>query len=187
MPASATVERSTAGHEPAQLAAGHVLLTHGRHWPARIIRFGQRLRFTGRRAPFAYWNHVALVLNADGDLAEALGRGVVRTNIEKYRDTTYELVRIDCSDEDREQIAAFAQAVLAARWRYGWWTIVALALTLLTGSRFVFGRVGTAICSGFAAEALVRAGLIFARPPAFMLPADLAEHFGAQGPVQLPA
>ncbi len=178
---TASVERFGAGASAAGLRPGDLVFTHGTHWPARLIRFGQCLRFTGPRAPFAYWNHVALVLGASGDLAEALSPGVVRTNIAKYERTDYHLVRVESSAADQEQILRFAESVLAARWRYGWVTILGLALTLLTGSRFTVGRVGTAICSGFAAEALVRNGTIFARPPAYMMPADLAEHYGMRG------
>lgn len=182
-PASSTasVERFGAGASAGGLRPGDLVFTHGTHWPARLIRFGQRLRFTGPCAPFAYWNHVALVLGPSGDLAEALSSGVVRTNIAKYERTDYDLVRVESSAEDEGEILLFAESVLAARWRYGWVTIVGLALTLLTGSRFTVGRVGTAICSGFAAEALVRNGSIFARPPAYMMPADLAEHYGVRG------
>jgi hypothetical protein len=39
----------------------------------------------------------------------------------------------------------------------------------------VFGLVGTAICSGFVAEALVRTGVIFEKPPSHMMPSDLAK------------
>jgi hypothetical protein len=37
--------------------------------------------------------------------------------------------------------------------------------------------VGTAICSGFVAEALVRTGVIFEKPPSHMMPADLAKKY----------
>ncbi len=176
-----SVERFGTGASAADLRPGHLVFTHGRHWPARLIRFGQKLRFTGPRAPFAYWNHVALVLGPSGDLAEALSSGVVRTNIAKYERTDYDLVRVESTTEDEREILLFAESVLLARWRYGWVTILGLALTLLTGSRLTVGRVGTAICSGFAAEALVRNGTIFTRPPAYMMPADLAEHYGVRG------
>ncbi len=74
---------------------------------------------------------------------------------------------------------AFADSVLNTddRTEYGWPTILSIILTLLTGSRLVFGMAGTAICSGFVAEALVRAGEIFDKPPSHMLPADLASHY----------
>jgi hypothetical protein len=173
------VEQYPPGEAAAELRTGYIVLTHGSHWTSRMIRFGQRLRFRGPRRPFAHWNHVALVLDAEGNLGEALSDGVVRTNLSKYKGTDYHLVRVECTETDRQQIAAFATAVLDApqRTRYGWLTIVSLFFTLAFGSTFVFGKIGTAICSGFASEALVRMGAIFPRPPAYMMPADLAEYF----------
>lgn len=179
---AAAVERYGPGEAAESLATGDVVLTHGTYWTSRLIRFGQRLRFHGSRRPFAHWNHVALVLDDQGNLGEALSDGVVRTNISNYEGTEYHVVRIQCSDEDRTQIARFAAAVLDApsRTKYGWLTIVSLFFTLTVGSKFVFGKIGTAICSGFACEALVRTGAIFPRPPAYMMPADVAEYFAVE-------
>lgn len=122
------------------------------------------------------------MLDAEGNLGEALSAGVVRTNLSEYEGTDYHLVRVRCAEADRKQIAAFAAAVLDAphRTTYGWLTIVSLFFTLTFGSTFVFGKIGTAICSGFASEALVRMGAILPRPPAYMMPADLAEHFSVR-------
>jgi hypothetical protein len=174
-----TVERFGPGESAEDLKTGFIVLTHGSHWTSRMIRFGQRLRFRGSRSRFARWNHVALVLDTDGNLGEALSAGVVRTNLSKYEDTDYHLVRVECGLADREQIGAFATAVLDSpqRTKYGWLTIFSLFFTLGFGSTVMIGKIGTAICSGFASEALVRMGAIFPRPPAYMMPADLAEHF----------
>jgi hypothetical protein len=176
----ATVEYFPAGEAASDLRTGYLVLTHGTQWTSKLIRFGQRLRFRGARRPFARWNHVALVLDGEGNLAEALAQGVVRTNISKYEGTDYHLVQVECEPLDRGEIATFATAVLNAphRTRYGWVTIVSLFFTLAVGSTIMFGKIGTAICSGFASEALVRKGEVFPRPPAYMMPADVAEHFG---------
>lgn len=176
----ATVEYFPEGESAGDLKTGYIVLTHGVQWTSKLIRFGQRLRFRGARRPFARWNHVALVLDAEGNLAEALAQGVVRTNISKYAGTDYHLVRVECAHLDREEIGRFASVVLDAphRTKYGWVTIASLFFTLAVGSTIMFGKIGTAICSGFASEALVRAGEIFPRPPAYMMPADVAEHFG---------
>jgi len=61
-------------------------------------------------------------------------------------------------------------------------TLLAIALQLSTGSRFGFARASTAICSGFVADALTRAGYIFERPPSFTMPADLAKLFSVTYP-----
>ena len=173
------VERFKPGETAEGLETGDVVLTHGDYLTSKLIRFGQRLRFRGSRRAFARWNHVALVLDEEGNLGEALSRGVVRTNLSDYEGSDYHVVRIQCSATDRKQIAEFADAVLDAptRTRYGWVTIVSLFFTLALGSTFMFGQIGTAICSGFASEALVRMGATFPRPPAYMMPADLAEYF----------
>ena len=47
----------------------------------------------------------------------------------------------------------------------------------MTGAQLCVQLAGTAICSGFVSDALTRAGLIWARPPFSMMPADLARHF----------
>lgn len=176
----ATVEYYPAGQSADELKTGYIVLTHGVQWTSKLIRFGQRLRFRGGRRAFARWNHVALVLDAEGNLAEALAQGVVETNVSKYEGTDFHLVRVECEQLDRDEIEAFAASVLDSphRTKYGWLTIASLFFTLTLGSTIMFGKIGTAICSGFASEALVRAGEIFPRPPAYMMPADVAEHFG---------
>lgn len=177
---SVRVEHFPAGAGIEAPRAGYLVLTHGTQWTSKAIRLGQRLHFRGERRPYAHWNHVALVLNAEGELAEALSDGVRRTHISKYEGNDYYVVEVECSEEDRGQILAFAESVLAARYRYGWVTILSLGLTLAFGSRYTVGKIGTAICSGFASEALTRMGAIFPRPPSYMMPADLAEHFDAR-------
>ncbi len=165
------------GQQAKQLRAGYLILTHGKAWTSRLIRFGQRLRFRGERRAYAHWNHVALALDDRGGIAEALGEGVRETNISKYAGTDYYVLEVECSDEDRRQIVAFADAVVEARFKYGKVLIFSLGLTLLFGSTYTLGKIGTAICSGFAAEAITRMGAIFPRPPAYMMPADVAEFF----------
>lgn len=173
----ATVEFYPGNEEVEEMRKGDFLLTHGTYLTSKLIRFGQRLRYDER---YARWNHAALVIGEDGSIAEALSKGVVKNNITDYRGKDYYLVRLQgVSDEDREQMMAFAHAVLHSedRTEYGWLTIVSIIFTLLTTSRAVFGMVGTAICSGFVADALVRTGVIFDKPPSHMMPADLAQKY----------
>jgi hypothetical protein len=118
------------------------------------------------------------LLDDSGAIAEALGQGVVRGTIDSYQGREYHLVRVDASEEGQAEIRAFAESVLAARTRYGWATIAALFFTLAVGSMFTIGKIGTAICSGFVTEAIVRTGCIFPVPPDDMTPAGLAEAFG---------
>jgi len=174
---TATVEFYPKNREAETMRGGDFLLTHGDYVISQLIRFGQRLRHEER---YARWNHAVLVLSEDGRIAEALSRGVEENNISDYEGKDYYLVRLQgVSDEDRAQMITFARSVLDSpdRTEYGWLTIASIVLTLLTSSKFVFGMVGTAICSGFVAEALVRTGVIFDKPPSHMMPADLASKY----------
>jgi hypothetical protein len=157
---------------------GDFILTHGFYFFSRLIQFGQALRYPLR---YAYYNHAALVIEDDGTLAEALSRGVVRTHISAYDERFYYHVPTGwlATPHDREQIRAFACDVLAKRERYGWLTLASVSVALLTGSTIQFARNGTAICSGFVAEALRPAGYNWAKSAPFMLPADLAKEFRA--------
>jgi len=172
----AVVRFYRSGEEIEGYEGGDFLLTRGDYWTSRLIQFGQGLR-TDKR--YARWNHAVLVLNEQGDIAEALSDGVVCNHISKYTAPACHLVKITASDQDRSQMMEFAESVLRScdRTEYGWLTILSIILTLLTGSRLVFGMVGTAICSGFVAEALVRTGEIFDKPSSHMMPADLAAHY----------
>lgn len=161
---------------------GDFILTHGDFFASKMIRFGQKRAWTGERAKYSTWNHAALVVDDGAVVAEALGSGVVRSALSKYADRDYTLVRIDMNDTDRAQVQRFANNVLDARWRYSYATIARLAVTLslrTTGRKYTYGPVGTAICSGFVSEALVRAGFIWPVPSAYMMPAHLAEYFDA--------
>jgi hypothetical protein len=130
---------------------GDLILTHGNGFLDALIRFGQRLRFRGADAKFAYWNHAALVVDKVGGLVEALGNGVVATNLSKYGGTGYYLVRIRASTEDRHEVAAFGKWCSGER--YGFMTIVSLAFTNLTDCKFSFYVEGQEICSGLVARA----------------------------------
>ncbi len=168
------VEFYGSGKGAENVKPGDFILTHGSYWQSKLIRIGQSLRFSWNEASR---NHAALVYTEDGWLAEALGNGVVTSHIDKYLNGDYWLVRIDASEEDRGQIQRFARSVLEARWKYSWTTMISVSLSLLTGQRYVLIGSGSATCSGFVSESLVRAGYIWPKPPVQMLPADLAAVF----------
>ncbi|MEX1358062.1 MAG: hypothetical protein WD981_05510 [Gaiellaceae bacterium] len=163
-----------------QFEPGDFLLTHGRAWTSRIIRFGQALRFRGEDAKYARWNHAAIVVDEQGDLVEALGAGVQKRHISVYDGTEYRLVRISASAADRRQAAAFALWCLDQP--YAFVTIGSIALSLLTGAKFTFAFDGQQICSGLVARALERTDAIFNRTPSHIMPADLAKYFGVEPP-----
>ena len=177
-------------HFPPQSAAkagdflpGDFILTHGSTFYGRLIRFGQYLRFRGPDRKYAWWNHTALIVSESGDLIEAFGTdGVVSTNIASYAPTDYTLVQLGslARPGDREQVVAYARWALGQR--YGWITIVSIALNLLTGGKVNFGIDGQSICSGLVARALERTSAIFDRSPSHTMPADLARYYKVDPP-----
>jgi hypothetical protein len=165
--------------------AGDFFLTSSGRVGSRIIQGWQALRYKDAESAYAKWNHAGLFLGEGGRIAEALGNGVVERDIRAYTRPHVAVIHPPSMTEiDRDQIRRFADAVLIARYEYSYETLLAIALQLGTGSRLGFSRGSTAICSGFVAEALTRAGYIFERPPTFTMPADLAKLFGVAYPYQ---
>ena len=164
------------GEQVSAPCPGDFILTHGTSWTSRMIRFGQTLRYTGPDKTFARWNHAAIFINEKGDIIEALGSGVQQRNIAVYRDTEYHTVHLEnVIDANRTHEVEFAQACLHEH--YGWLTIVSIALSLLTASKFGFGLDGQEICSALVARCLERTGEIFPTDPWHIMPADLAKYF----------
>jgi hypothetical protein len=172
------IERYGPGDAAPDPRPGDIILTHRRRrlMPA-LIAFAQRRRFTGPRRVFAHWSHCALVVAPDGTLVEAESRGVIRSPLDKYRANEYHLVRMDdrLDDEQRRTAASVADACVGDA--FGYAVLCSLMIWLVTGMPVRWHRRDHQICSGLVATALERAGQRFARPPAFMLPADLAETF----------
>ena len=169
------------GAEPEWYNVGDFLLTHSKAPLGKLIRFAQGNSLYGVKPAYAWWNHVAVVAAEDGTLLEALLPGIARGHINDYAGSDYYLVRLEISQPDREQVREFLWSAYEARTRYGVATIASISLTLLTGSSFIFGKAGTAICSGYCAEALCRAGYIWPKPPSHMMPGDLAQVFNIPG------
>ena len=169
------------GQEEPNPEPGDFLLTHANAWTSRLIRFGERIRYRGPNRKFAYWSHAVAVVSDTGEIVEALGSGVQTGNISKYAGTDYTYVRIQATPEDRAEMASFALEQARVHTKYGYLTIVSIALGLLTSGRLTFGLSGTEICSGLVARMLERGTYIWVDPPSVM-PADLARFFDAPGP-----
>jgi len=166
---------------------GDFALTRGHEWTGVMIRIGERLRYRGPNRRFAYWNHAALITDSNGGIIEALGSGVQAGNISKYTPIDYQVVRLEnVSDEDREHEVAFAKDCLARNQKYGYLTILSIALSLLFGGRLGFGIDGQEICSGLVGRALERTGEVFAEEPWHMMPADLAQAYQVEPPKARP-
>ena len=174
-PAPHHAERAGPGESAATFDRGDFVLVAGTHFNSRLIRFGQRLRFGDDR--HGKWTHAALIVDRDGSLIEAVGTGVRRWHLDRYRDDDYVVVRIHTSEENRDEVVGFAEWALDRGSSYSRLSTVSIALSMLTGSRLTFFIDGQFVCSGLVARALERTGSIFDRDSAHIAPADLARYF----------
>lgn len=166
---------------PGNTNPGDLVLTHGHSVVHRAIRAAQAVRFRGDRRPYAFFNHAAIIADRWGEVIEATAGGVRRSHLASYTADGYQYVVVDAGADqhDRAQIVAFAESCLGQQ--YGFLTIAALLAWTVFGGKLVIGLDGTEICSGLAAQALVRDGANFPRQPTMCMPADLAEYFNVKG------
>lgn len=168
---------------PAQ--TGDLLLVRTNHFVSRLIRFGQR----GYGKEAASWNHVAIYIG-NGEIVEALTKGVVRGYASKYPSSDVRVINTisktyggEVPFHDTERLgmidnvlranaANFAVSCIGEK--YGYLTIFAIACKVLTKGKIDFNLQGTSICSGLAARSLERMGYNF-QPydPAELTPAYL--------------
>lgn len=157
-----------------------MIFFHGPNFFSRLIRFGQALRFRGDRRPYAYWNHVAIVVGRTegGVIVEAVS-SVQRNRLWKnYNDVDYDIRIVpvpNLSREDRKEMVDFANRQVGDK--YDWLEICSIAINCLFGGSISIKFNASHICSGLAGEALERAGFDFGREAADLMPADLAEYF----------
>ena len=172
------VERYRRGESPESVLPGDFILTHrqGRLTPA-LITLAQRRRFRGAARAYAHWSHAAVVVNADGMLVESEGTGVRRSPLSKYHENEYHLVRMDGRLDDQQRSVAAGATERRVGDAFGFLVMLDMTIWLLTGLPVRWIRREHQICSGLVAWALTAAGQRFARDPAFMLPADLAEAY----------
>ncbi|MGH3941636.1 MAG: hypothetical protein ACRDTG_24000 [Pseudonocardiaceae bacterium] len=156
---------------------GDFILVEGHGIQGWLITLGQKLRIHGADRKYVKWAHAALIVDRDGTLIEAVGRGVRQWSLEDYKERHYEIFRIKASDEDRAQVVSFARWALARHCKYGPLTILSIGLSMLTGSKLTFFIEGQFVCSGLVASALERTGSIFNRNAANITAADLAKYF----------
>jgi uncharacterized protein YycO len=170
------------GAAPEHYKHGDFILTHGNTFYSYMIRFGQALRFWGKDRKYTWWNHAAMIVSPQGDLVEALGTGVMQTNLSKYKQTDYHVIHLGilADDHDRLQVVNYAKWCLGEK--YGYLTIASIAVSLIMGGKFKFFYDGQQICSGLVARALERTNVIFDRSPSHIMPADLAKYFNVNPP-----
>jgi hypothetical protein len=156
---------------------GDIVLVRGAGWLGKSIRFFIRMRCRrdGDRA-LAHWSHAGIIVSSRGHLIEVVPSGVVLNLLENYRPQEYHYVYLDLSANERTRASQYAYSCL--RQKYGRWSFVLLALTILTGDWFEVPDRGQQGCVALIARALQRAGVTFQRRPTEMTPADLAKNFG---------
>lgn len=166
-----------AGETAKNLATGDFLLTGVAHQGpiTAAIKLGSAIR--GYDKPFRRFSHTALIIDGVGNVCEAVDKGVRFANISRFKDNDYVIVHTNVDEHDQKQILDYCNAVVAAKYTYGFVTFAGLGLYCLTGGQLCVQKAGTAICSGLVSEALTRAGYVWERPPYAMMPADLAKHF----------
>jgi hypothetical protein len=170
---SAVVHHLPGEDPPSGMCPGDFILCHRKGFASALIRAGERLRDP---ANACRWSHAAMVVSEDGRLVEALTRGVSATEVGSYRGTEYDYVRTSMATPDCVQAQRFANSCVGER--YGWPTILGIALRFLTPGRGLwFGMNGTEICSGLVAQGLCRGDAIFPYNPASMTPSELAEFY----------
>ena len=172
---STTYKVYEAGKDPSKYVPGDFILVSTKGVLAKFIRFGQFIRYHGKMKPFAHWNHAAMVISENGDIVEAVGRGVVVSNIGEYKNVEYYYVSTKLNKQSRDQAVAACKSFIKDK--YGWLTILSIATELATGIKMQFTNSNTMICSAVVAQSLWAGGVVFDRNPYQMMPADLAASF----------
>jgi len=160
------------GEAPVKYVPGDFILVSSKGILAKLIRFGQFIRYHGKMRPYSYWNHTAMIISESGEIIEAIGRGVVISKIEDYSDVEYYYVSTKLNKQSREQAVASANSFLKDK--YSWMTIISIAIELLTGVKVQVTQSSTMICSSLVGQSLWAGGIIFDSNPYQMMPADLA-------------
>ncbi len=156
---------------------GDIVLVKNRTFISYIIRIGEWLRFHKDT-----WSHVAIAVDDEGGLIEALWSGVKETHISKYENVTYMIVKTGTTilgdDRDWGQALAYLRSQLNKE--YGFLTLIGTATRFfIPGHNFMFISSHN-ICSGLAAQALTRGSFIGTVQPVTMSPTELAENLGVE-------
>jgi hypothetical protein len=149
----------------------------------KLIQAGERTRYGN--SDYARWTHSALIVSEDGDICEAIEKGVARDNISKYRATDYLVVHVTASDVQRQLACGFAETRVGDK--YGVLNFVGLAVQSLFGWNLSLHMDGQFICSGLVARATEKYIEAYPRSPENMMPGDLAFFWGADSEEPLPA
>jgi len=172
---STTYKVYAAGQDPTKYVPGDFILVSTKGVLAKLIRFGQFIRYHGKMKPFSHWNHAAMIIDEDGTIVESVGRGVIVSNISEYKNVEYYYVFTKLNKQSRDQTVAACKSFIKDK--YGWVTIFSIAMELLVGIKVQLTNSNTMICSAVVAQSLWAGGVVFDRNPYQMMPADLAASF----------
>jgi uncharacterized protein YycO len=164
-----------AGQAPQKFVPGDFILVSTKGIFAKCIRTGQFLRYHGKMRTYSHWNHAAMIIDTDGTIVEAAGRGVRLSNINEYQASEYYLVSTKLNKQSRDQTVAAAKSFVKDK--YGWLTILSIIVQLVTGIEFQFSFGDSVVCSGLVAMSLWAGGVIFDGNPYQFMPADLASAY----------
>jgi hypothetical protein len=190
LPPAVPLDQLVIEHVPAWKNAtavepGDFLLSRAHGYKHKMIKWGQGLRIADPvDRVYRDYTHAALVVSADGDIIEAVGSGVRRSNLDAYVHEEYQIVHITASAEDRGQAVRVAEAALGRR--YNGLATVSIALWAFTGSTFIFFIDGAYTCSGLVARAMLTVGALFSVDATRVTPAQLAIYFSAPPPREEP-
>ena len=119
-----------------------------------------------------------------GPVVEVLARGVVLSSLGKYRKHDYVCISVSLGTEDR--IKAVRYALRCQQQRYSVSGLLFLIAAMLVRDSFRIPDFGQQGCATLISRALECGGMSFARRAVEMTPADLAKHFKAEPPADLP-
>lgn len=161
---------------------GSIFLAHSDSFLGALIRTGEWLRehvwqvlhHSRRRAGAWEWNHAGVIVSAEGGTIEALGAGVVRSDMHVHDDAVVCLPPVGV---DPTKVVAFAERQLGRP--YGWIEVVLMGVDCVLGTGFRLRASHRSwICSELAAAALEAGGFALSRPVDLTMPFDLAEEVG---------
>lgn len=153
------------------IRGGDLVLVHSDYRISKLIQFCTN----------SFWNHVAVVLNEEGDITEALGSGIIRSNLSEWKQSVFIILSPEeLTDQQRREITEHAGWIVGQGWSYDKVTLVGMILFWISGGKFMLsGGAKSAICSGHGADCYHAAGWKFPEKiPYFYTPKDIAKHFG---------
>ena len=133
---STTYKVYEAGSEPQKFNPGDFILVSTNGILAKFIRLGQFIRYHGKMKPFSLWNHAAMIIDEEGTVIEAVGRGVRYAHVDEYKDVEYYLVNTKLNKQSRDQAISACKSFVKDQ--YGWLTIVSITFELITGIKLQF-------------------------------------------------